>query len=77
MTSIYRCRKAASASACPEKTALLLIHYHLELIQSAGEAYRRVLTTRSTRDAHRAWLNAAESLTVAIILQAERENSHD
>ncbi|MNR61817.1 hypothetical protein D3C85_1836700 [compost metagenome] len=78
MTEQQRCQQAATASPCPEKgAALQLIPYHLELIRAAAEAHRRVLTTRATgpdwQEAHRAWLNAAESLAVAIVHQAERE----
>lgn len=81
MTCIQCCQQAATAPACPEKAALSLIPCHLELIRAASEAYLRVLTTRAISpewpDAHRAWLNAAESLAVAIIHQAEREARHD
>ncbi len=78
MTRTKCCLRAATAPACPEKTALTLIPYHLELIHAASEAHRRVLTTRAWQEAHRAWLNAAESLAVAIIHQAEREaRRHD
>ena len=78
MTALPRCQPAATAPACPEKgAALLLIPHHLELIRTAAEAHRRVLTTRAIgpgwQEAHRAWLDAAESLAVAIIHQAERE----
>ncbi len=62
------------------REALPLIPYHLELIRTASEAHRRVLNTRAIgpdwEPAHRAWLNAAESLAVAIIKQAEREARH-
>lgn len=82
MTDFQRCQQAATASLCPEKgAALQLIPYHLELIHAASEAYRRVLTTRAIgpdwQEAHRAWLNAAESLAVAIVRQAEREARHE
>ena len=78
MTEQQRCQKAATAPACPKKaTVLHLIPYHLELIRAASEAHRRVLNTRAIgpdwQAAHSAWLNAAESLAVAIIHQAERE----
>ncbi|MNZ32908.1 hypothetical protein D3C78_502460 [compost metagenome] len=80
MTDLQRCQQAATAPACPEKAVLPLIPYHLELIRAAAEAHRRVLNTRATgpdwQEAHRAWLNAAESLAVAIIHQAEREARH-
>ena len=64
------------------REALQLTPHHLELIHAASDAYHRVLTTRAIGpewpDAHRAWLNAAESLAVAIIHQAEREaRRHD
>ena len=81
MTEQQRCQQAATAPACPEKAALPLIPYHLELIRAASEAHRRVLNTRAIgpewQEAHRAWLNAAESLAIAIIHQAEREARHD
>lgn len=82
MTDFQRCQQAATAPACPEKgAALQLIQNHLELIHAASDAYHRVLTTRAIgpdwQDAHRAWLNAAESLAVAIIHQTEREARHD
>lgn len=81
MIDFQRCQQAATAPACPEKGTLPLIPYHLELIHTASEAYRRVLTTHAIgpdwQEAHRAWLNAAESLAVAIIHQAEREARHD
>jgi hypothetical protein len=81
MTEQQRCQQAATAPACPEKVALPLIPYHLELIRAATEAHQRVLNTRAIgpewQEAHRAWLNAAESLAVAIIHQAEREARHD
>lgn len=63
------------------REALPLIPHHLELIHAASEAHRRVLTTRAIgpdwQEAHRAWLNAAESLALAIIHQTEREARHD
>jgi len=81
MTDLQRCQQAATAPACPEKAVLSLIPYHLELISAASEAHRRVLSTRAIgpdwQAAHSAWLNAAESLAVAIIHQAEREARHD
>lgn len=82
MTDIQRCQQAATAPACPEKgAALQLIPYHLELVRAASEAHQRVLNTRAIgpdwQAAHRAWVNAAESLAVAIIHQAEREPRHD
>ena len=82
MTDFQRCQQAATASLCPEKgAALQLIPHHLELIHAASEAYRRVLTTRAIgpdwQDAHRAWLDAAESLAVAIIHAAEQEARHE
>lgn len=82
MTNFQRCRQAATAPACPEKgAALQLIPHHLELIHTAAEAYRRVLNTRAIgpdwAPAHRAWIDAAESLAVAIIKQAEREARYD
>lgn len=77
MTEQKRCQQAATAPACPEKAVLSLIPYHLELIRAASEAHRRVLNTRAIgpdwQEAHRAWLDAAESLAVAIIHQADRE----
>lgn len=76
MTDFQRCQQAATAPACLEKGPLPLIPHHLELIHAASEAYRRVLTTRAIgpdwQEAHRAWLNAAESLAVAIVRQAEQ-----
>lgn len=81
MTELQRCQLAATAPACPEKAALTLIPYHLELIRAATEAHRRVLDTRALspdwQAAHSAWLNAAESLAVAIIHRAERDARHD
>ena len=81
MTDLQCCQQAATTPACPEKAVLSLIPYHLELIHSASVAHRRVLNTRAIgpdrQQAHRAWLNAAESLAVAIIHQAEREARHD
>lgn len=82
MTEQQRCQQAATAPACPEKgDALQLIPYHLELIRAAAEAHQRVLNTRAIgpdwQAAHSAWLNAAESLAVAIIHQAKREARHD
>lgn len=82
MTDFQRCQQAATAPACPEKgAALQLIQNHLELIRAAAEAYRRALDTRASgpewEATHRAWLNAAESLAVAIIHQTEREARHD
>lgn len=81
MTDFQRCQLAATAPACPEKASLSLIPYHLELIRAAAEAHRRVLNTRAIgpdwQATHSAWLNAAESLAVAIIHQAEREARHD
>ncbi len=78
MTDFQRCQQAATAPACPEKgAALQLIPYHLELIRTAAEAHRRVLATRAIgpdwEEAYRSWLNAAESLAVAIVHQAEQE----
>ena len=62
------------------REAMQLTQHHLGLIHEAALAYRRVLNTRAIgpdwEPAHRAWLNAAESLAVAIIKQAEREASH-
>lgn len=82
MTDVQRRQQAATAPACPEKGATLqLILYHLELIHAASEAHRRVLTTRAIgpdwQDAHRAWLDAAELLAVAIIHAAEQEARHE
>lgn len=81
MTDVQRCQQAAIAPACPEKGTLTLILRHLELIHAASEAHRRVLTTRGIgpdwQDAHRAWLDAAESLAVAIIHAAEQEARHE
>lgn len=82
MTYTQCCMRAATAPACPKKAALTLIPYHLELIHTASEAHRRVLTTRAIgpdwQEVHRAWLKAAESLAVAIIHKAEREaRRHD
>jgi hypothetical protein len=82
MTDLQRCQQAATAPACPEKSAVLhLPPRHLALIHTAAEAYQRVLNTRAIGPdwaaAHRAWLDAAESLAVAIIKQAEREARHD
>lgn len=81
MTDLQRCQQAATASPCPEKVALTLIPYHLELIRTAAEVHRRALNTRAIgpdwQAAHSAWLNAAESLAVAIIHQAEREARYD
>ena len=63
------------------REALQLTPHHLELIHAASEAHRRVLTTRAIgpdwQDAHRAWLDAAESLAVAIIHAAEQEARHE
>ena len=78
MTAIQHCQTAVTPKACPEKgDALQLTPRHMELIRAADEAYRRVLNARAIgpdwEAAHRAWLNAAESLAVAIIKQAERE----
>lgn len=77
-----KCRmRVATAPACLKKATLSLISYHLELLHAASEAYDRVLTTRATgpdwQEAHRAWLNAAESLAVAIIRRAEQEALHE
>lgn len=62
------------------REAIQLPPHHLELIHEAAQAYHRVLNTRAIgpewEPAHRAWLNAAESLAVAIIKQAEREARH-
>lgn len=82
MTDFQCCQQAATASPCPEKAALTLIPYHLDLIRAAAEAHRHVLNTRAIgpdwQAAHSAWLNAAESLAVAIIHQAAREaRRHD
>lgn len=82
MTDFQRCQQAATASLCPEKgAALQLIPNHLELIHAASEAYHLVLATRAIgpdwQEAHRAWLNAAESLAVAIVHAAKQEASHE
>lgn len=81
MTNLQRCQQAATAPACPKKGALTLILRHLELVHAASEAYRRVLTTRAIgpdwQEAHRAWLNAAESLAVAIVHAAKQEARHE
>lgn len=83
MTDFQRCQQAATAPACPEKAALPLIPYHLELIRAAAEAYRRVLNTRAIcpdwAPAHRAWLDAAESLAIAVLKHAEQQEArrHD
>lgn len=77
MTNFQRCQQAVTVPAYPEKVALPLIPHHLELIRAASEAHRRVLNTRAIgpewQEAHRAWLNAAESLAVAIVHQAARQ----
>ena len=82
MTAKHSRPRAVMPKACPKKVALPLIPHHLELIRAAADAYHRVLNTRAIgpdwQDAHRAWLNAAESLAIAIIHQTEREaRRHD
>lgn len=82
MTDFQRCQLAATASPCPEKAVLSLIPYHLELIRAAAEAHRRVLNTRTIgpdwQAAYSAWIDAAESLAVAIVHQAQQEaRRHD
>ncbi|SDU19671.1 hypothetical protein [Geopseudomonas guangdongensis] len=82
MTDLQCCQQAATASPCLKKASLTLIPYQLELIRTAAEAHRRVLDTRAIspdwQAAYSAWLNAAESLAVAIIHQAAREaRRHD
>jgi hypothetical protein len=81
MTNRTHPNAGVHGSLCPEKAVLPLIPYHLELIRVASEAHRRVLNTRAIgpdwQEAHRAWINAAESLAVAIIHQAEREARHE
>lgn len=63
------------------REALQLTPYHLELIHAASEAHRRVLTTRAIgpdwQEVHRAWINAAESLAVAIVNAHQQEARHD
>ncbi len=58
--------------SCPQPTSR-----NEELIRAACEAYRRVLTTRAIgpdwQEAHRAWINAAESLAVAIVNVHQQE----
>lgn len=83
MTNIYRCRKAAPIPACLQKAALHLPSRHLELIHRAAEAYRCVLNTRAIgpdwASVHRAWLDAAESLAIAVLKHAEQQEArrHD
>lgn len=81
MTNEKRCHLAATGSACLEK-ATGLTPRHLELIRTAGEAYRRLFEIRGTAPewapAHSAWQEAAEALAIAIVKHAEQlEARHD
>lgn len=75
MTNEKRCLMAATGSACLEKTTGLTPR-HLELIRTAGEAYRRLFEIRGTAPewapAHRAWQEAAEALAVAMVKQVDQ-----
>ena len=70
------------APLCPKKAAGGLTPRHLELIRTAGEAYRRLFEIRGTAPewapAHSAWQEAAEALAIAIVKHAEQlEARHD
>ena len=63
------------APLCLEKAIIGLTPRHLELIRTAGEAYRRLFEISATgpewAPAYRAWCDAAENLAVAIVKQME------
>lgn len=59
--------------------AAALNERHLELVRAAGEAYRRLFEIRAISPqwapAHRAWLDAAEALAVAVLKQQEARHA--
>lgn len=76
MKHFQRCRQAAATPVCPEKGIVLLNDRHLKLARTAAEAYRRLLEIRASGAewdrAHRAWVDAAESLAIAVFKHAKK-----
>ena len=90
MSNQQRCQKAATAPACPEKAhrayaelseapALILPARHLDTLQAASAAYRRLFELRATgpewRKAYAEWQQLAEDLAGTTVREfdAQRE----
>ncbi|MNZ21110.1 hypothetical protein D3C78_381760 [compost metagenome] len=88
MSDQKRCQKAATAPACPEKAlapshieadepALILSARHLDTLQAASAAYRRLFELRATspewRKAYAEWLRLAADLAGATVREFDAQ----